>query len=142
MKHRQWARMYRTSYDNKPRGFFSIRWLIFYLFFYGAYLFLQLYRDPQVGSVLEYILMGFISVSLAIWSPALRVFLRIICFECYTFFFIFCVLNMYNQPSLYVPLATGVAGLVIITIICWLIYPYVLRYARHNNAVRTIADQA
>jgi len=129
MKHRQWGRMYRTSYDNKPRGYFSFRWLLFYLVLFGAYLFVQLYRRPMVGTTLEYILMGFISISLAIWTPALRWFLRIMAFECYCFFFIFCVWNMYNNPTLYVPLGATIGGLLILTVISWLIYPYVLRYA-------------
>lgn len=34
---------------------------------------------------------------------------------------------MYNNPDMYIPLATGVAGLVVITLISWLIYPYLLR---------------
>jgi esterase/lipase superfamily enzyme len=130
-------------------SFFSIRWGLFYLILYGTYLFLQLYVQKG-GTILEYILLGFISVSLGLWSPTVRWFLRLIAFQSYAFFFIFwyclshycflftpisqltdyfifSVLNMYNNADRYIPLATATAGLVVITVIFWLIYPYVLR---------------
>jgi hypothetical protein len=123
--------MYRSSYTNQPKGFFSVRWMLFYLMLYGVYLFLQLYLF-HYGSVLEFILLGFISVSLGLWSPTVRWFVRVIAFECYGFFFTFCVMNMYNNPELYVPLGTGIGGLVVLTFVGWLLYPYVLRCVHHK----------
>eukprot|EP00026_Physarum_polycephalum_P001972 Phypoly_transcript_01976.p1 GENE.Phypoly_transcript_01976~~Phypoly_transcript_01976.p1 ORF type:complete len:717 (+),score=63.12 Phypoly_transcript_01976:122-2272(+) len=127
MKKRQWSRLQRGTFTNEKRGF-SLWWFLFYISFYSAYLTLQIeYFKRTRGFWLEYILMANVSITLAMLSPRFGWFVRCIFLEIYGSLFIFFVDNFYYKTSYYIILASGLCAVVVFTVICFFIYPYLLR---------------
>lgn len=127
MKKRQWSRLQRGTFTNEKRGF-SMWWFLFYVTFYSAYLTLQIeYFKRTRGFWLEYILMANISLTLALLSPRFGWFVRCILLECFGSLFIFFVDDFYYKTSSYIILASGLCSVVVFTVICFFIYPYLLR---------------
>uniref|UniRef100_A0A6B2KZC1 Alpha/beta hydrolase n=1 Tax=Arcella intermedia TaxID=1963864 RepID=A0A6B2KZC1_9EUKA len=128
MKHRQWSRLYRSSYG-KPRLFVST-YLIFYLLLYGIYLYLQIghfHKNNNSAYVLEYLLMGLISITAGLISPMLGRLVRLVLFEVYAFLNTFFIMNLYTKPSDYVPLGIGFGGLIFLTVMNLLFFPILVR---------------
>ena len=95
---------------------------------YVVYLLLQLfYFQRQDGHMLEFVLMLTVS---AFYGYALTRFhwlTRLIGLELYSFALFFFLLDLYNQPQKYLPLALGVIGAVTFTLLVWFVYPYLHR---------------
>eukprot|EP01113_Clastostelium_recurvatum_P032840 TRINITY_DN4274_c0_g1_i6.p1 TRINITY_DN4274_c0_g1~~TRINITY_DN4274_c0_g1_i6.p1 ORF type:complete len:807 (+),score=169.26 TRINITY_DN4274_c0_g1_i6:202-2622(+) len=127
MKKRQWSRLQRGTFRNKTEPF-SLLWFLFFALFYGAYLVLQVYQfQRNKGYILEFILMGFVSLTLGLLISRLGWFVRCVCFEIYVALFVFFVEDLYYMPNFYIPLASGLFLTIVFTIICFFIYPYLLR---------------
>eukprot|EP01132_Coremiostelium_polycephalum_P007473 gene7473-9181_t len=91
MKKRQWSRLQRGSFTNEKRGF-SLLWFLFFLIIYGVYLFIQIYHFQRKGGyILEFILMGFISVSCGLVVPRFAWVVRIVFLEGYSTLFYFSI---------------------------------------------------
>lgn len=128
MKHRQWDRLYLATYGTESRSYVSFRWLLFFAVLYTLYLLAQiLYSRRVIGFVLEFILMGVASVACALLAKFLRWFARFILLLAYMFLWLFTVFHLYDNPAGYVPLLTAVVGLAILTVLNWIMYPYMLR---------------
>jgi esterase/lipase superfamily enzyme len=128
MKHRQWSRLYVASYGPQSRSFFSIRWLLFFAVIYTIYLLAQIVYSKRVsGFILEFILMGFVSIFCGVVAKFLQWFARLVLLEIYSFLWLFTVFHLYDKPTGYVPLLSIIIGLVLLTILNWIMYPYVLR---------------
>eukprot|EP01130_Rhizamoeba_saxonica_P017136 TRINITY_DN817_c0_g1_i1.p1 TRINITY_DN817_c0_g1~~TRINITY_DN817_c0_g1_i1.p1 ORF type:complete len:691 (-),score=121.23 TRINITY_DN817_c0_g1_i1:24-2096(-) len=126
MKLRQWQRNVKGMYS-KPKVF-NFYFLILYLIIYGTYLYYQLkVRNMKIDSILEYILMGFISIIMGWISPSSSWLTRIILFESYGFFYFFFIMGMYSKPELYVPLGASTLGAMFITMVNYFFYPTVHR---------------
>lgn len=127
MKGRQWSRIHLSSY--KPtNSSLSFRMLLFYLALFMAYLSLQIWHFKRIeGYILEYILVGTVSLFFAIASSFVRWFPRLIIFESYLFLWFFCTFSLYNSPNYYIPLGTIVLGLISLTILYWIVNPYIIR---------------
>lgn len=127
MKKRQWSRLQRGTFSNERRGF-SFWWFLFYCSFYAAYLTLQIVKFHRTeGFWLEHILMGNVSLTLAFIASRFGWFVRCIFLECYGSLFIFFVDNMYDNSTNYIILASGLCAVIVFTVICFFIYPYLLR---------------
>lgn len=128
MKHRQWDRLYLATYGSQTHSFLSFRWLFFFAVFYFTYLMLQIfYFERTVGFILEYIMVGLMSLACALVMKFLRWLTRIILLLVYATLWIFTVFHFYNKPAGYIPLLTAVVGLIFISIGNYVMYPYVLR---------------
>eukprot|EP01114_Cavostelium_apophysatum_P013880 TRINITY_DN3461_c0_g1_i1.p1 TRINITY_DN3461_c0_g1~~TRINITY_DN3461_c0_g1_i1.p1 ORF type:complete len:706 (+),score=141.48 TRINITY_DN3461_c0_g1_i1:202-2319(+) len=130
MKKRQYERILKGTVE-KPKDFgYIFVWLFSYLCFYGGYLFLQIWyfkRQNLSGYKLEFILMGFISLTSGVVSSRFGWLIRFWVFEVYAYCFIFFVEDWYYQPTKYGPIAGAFAGGMLLTGLVFLIYPYLLR---------------
>lgn len=128
MKHRQWDRLYLATYGSQTHTFLSFRWLFIFAVFYITYLMLQIfYFERVVGFMLEYILVALLSLACALVMKFLRWLARIILLLLYASVWIFTVFHFYNKPYGYIPLLTAVAGLILMAIMNYVMYPYFLR---------------
>lgn len=128
MKHRQWDRLYLASYGPQSRSSLSFRFLFFFGLLYILYLLAQILWSRRVnGFILEFILMGMVSIACGLIAKFLSWFLRIVLYLAYSFLWIFTVFHFYNNPTGYVPLITICIGLAIFVVFCWILYPYLLR---------------
>ena len=116
MKARQWEQVHKGSYT-RPRSF-SFGWLVFFMLIYTGYLILQIVHFHRVdGWILEFILMGMMSISISIAFSRFGWFFRFMMFEIYSFFVVFFIMNLYFEPSKYVPLVIITAGNYLIRLI-------------------------
>src|SRR5690348_17171988 len=76
----------------------------------AVYLGLRLTLYFSGRSIMEFLLMAFISLAIGFVSPSFGWFSKLVFFECYVFFFFFFLKDMYYSPASYFPLAGGVAG--------------------------------
>ncbi|EGC37281.1 hypothetical protein DICPUDRAFT_46613 [Dictyostelium purpureum] len=127
MKKRQWSRIQRGTFSNEKRGF-SLLWFLFFMAAYGTYLFLQIYHfERKDGYILEFILMGFISFSLGLLVPRFAMIVRIVFLEGYSTLYLFFIFNLYYKKQYYIPLISVGSGSLVFTIICFFVYPYIMR---------------
>ncbi|KYR01760.1 hypothetical protein DLAC_01770 [Tieghemostelium lacteum] len=127
MKKRQWSRIQRGTFTNEKRGF-SFIWFIFFLTVYGVYLFLQIYHYKRTtGYILEFILMGFISVSLGLILNRFAWIVRIVFLEGYIILYLFFIYNLYYEKQYYIPLVCLGSGVLVFSIIVFFVYPYIMR---------------
>ncbi|KAM9966620.1 hypothetical protein ACTFIR_006840 [Dictyostelium discoideum] len=127
MKKRQWSRIQRGTFTNEKRGF-SILWFLFFMIVYGVYLFLQIYHFERIdGYILEFILMGFISFSLGLLVPRFAIIVRIVFLEVYSTLYLFFIFNLYYEKQYYIPLISLGSGVLVFSIICFFVYPYIMR---------------
>lgn len=128
MKHRQWDRLYLATYGSQTHSFLSFRWLFLFCIFFLTYLMLQIfYFERTVGFILEYIMVGLMSLACALVMKFLRWLTRIILLLVYTCLWVFTVFHFYNKPSGYIPLLTAILGLIFMSVALYVMYPYVLR---------------
>ncbi|GAM18033.1 hypothetical protein SAMD00019534_012080 [Acytostelium subglobosum LB1] len=125
MKKRQWSRLRRGTFSNEKRGF-SLPWLILFLVLYSAYLCLQLFEFDRVqGFILEFILMGFISVSMGLIVPRFTWIVRTLFLEAYATLYLFFIFDLYYKKQYYIPLVILGGIALIFTIACFFIYPLI-----------------
>eukprot|EP01133_Synstelium_polycarpum_P010781 gene10781-12560_t len=110
---------------------------------YGVYLFLQIYRFKRKdGYILEFILMGFISASLGLLVPRFAWIVRVVFIEAYTTLYLFFVLNLYFKKQYYIPLLCVASGALVFSIICFFVYPYIMRcYFSITGAITLMVDK-
>ncbi|EGG22695.1 hypothetical protein DFA_04825 [Cavenderia fasciculata] len=142
MKKRQWSRLHRGTFSNEKRGF-SFFWFLFFLSAYGIYLFLQIYHYKRgAGYILEFILMGFISISLGLLAPRFSWVVRVVFLEVYSTLYLFFILNLYYEKQYYIPLLTVASGALVVTIICFFVYPYIMKcYFSITGAITMASDK-
>ncbi|GAM22678.1 hypothetical protein SAMD00019534_058530 [Acytostelium subglobosum LB1] len=127
MKKRQWSRLQRGSLSNEKRGF-SLLWAALFLAAYGVYLFLQIYKFKRTdGFILEFILMGFISISLGLILPRFAWIVRMVFLEAYVTLYLFFIFDLYYKKQYYIPLLCLASGILVLTIISFFVYPYIMR---------------
>jgi len=127
MKKRQWSRIQRGTFTNEKRGF-SILWFLFFIVAFGVYLFLQIYHFRRTnGYILEFILMGVVSFILGITAPRFAWIVRIILLEGYSILYLFFIFNLYYEKQYYIPLVSLGSGILVFSIICFFVYPYLMR---------------
>src|SRR5688572_11760160 len=104
MKKRQYFRMSSGSVRRSPHTFSFLLTLSF-LVLYGTYLLLQIiYFGRKAGYILEFILMGVVSLSCVVLIPRLPWLLKCLLFESYVFLYLFFIMDLYSNPATYIPL--------------------------------------
>jgi len=136
MKERQWLRFQRGTYW--APGVFSVSWFAGFMIVYIIYLCLQLFYFERIeGHWLEFLSMLLVSAFLGYIITRFRWMIRLIAIEAYSFALFFFLLDLYSQPSKFLPLGIGTIGSVTMTLFVFFIYPYLHRcYLGGTGAMR------
>eukprot|EP01126_Amoeba_proteus_P037820 TRINITY_DN3918_c0_g2_i3.p1 TRINITY_DN3918_c0_g2~~TRINITY_DN3918_c0_g2_i3.p1 ORF type:complete len:395 (+),score=38.92 TRINITY_DN3918_c0_g2_i3:157-1341(+) len=128
MKGRQWSRLYRATYT-KSRVW-SYKFVTFYLLLYVTYLIVFIYNTPdplEERKIMEYVVMGILTLTLGYISPSFGWFFRILLVEIYIGLILFFVLVNDNIDNYFFCLVIYLGGVIFLTAIDFLFYPIMLR---------------